>query len=93
MTALRRPLRAAATTELASLIILLANLATVHLPAVSSLAGPLHGCAYLFTLGAVARDPDRTPRAIVLACVPGIGGMLALRRLGTVRRPLGVAPR
>ncbi|MFB7631124.1 DUF3817 domain-containing protein [Streptomyces sp. NPDC056149] len=83
----RRPLRAAATVELASLIILLTNLATLHLPAVSSLAGPLHGCAYLFTIGAVARDPHRTGRSVLLACLPGIGGLLALRRLtstGTV---------
>ncbi|MGG2461340.1 DUF3817 domain-containing protein [Streptomyces sp. RGM 3693] len=85
----RRPLRTAATVELISLIVLLTNLATVHLPAVASLAGPLHGCAYLFTIGAVARDPQRTGRPVILACLPGIGGLLALHRL-THTGPLAV---
>lgn len=82
----RRPLRTAATVELLSLLVLLTNLATVHLPAVSSLTGPLHGCAYLFTLAAVARDPHRTTRALTLSCLPGIGGLLALRHLTTSER-------
>jgi hypothetical protein len=74
-------LRIAAAVELASLVVLLGNLFTAHLPAISSLAGPIHGCAYLFTVIAVARDPRRTPAAIVLALLPGVGGLLALRRL------------
>ncbi|MFF0628183.1 DUF3817 domain-containing protein [Streptomyces sp. NPDC004296] len=77
----RRALRTAATVELVSLIVLPTNLATVHLPAVASLAGRLHGCAYLFTIGAVARDPLHTVRSVILACLPGIGGVLALYRL------------
>ncbi|MEU2794513.1 DUF3817 domain-containing protein [Streptomyces sp. NPDC007100] len=75
------PLRTAAAVELASLVVMLANLATAHLPAVSSLMGPLHGCAYLFTVVATARDPRRTAVAVGLALLPGIGGLLALRRL------------
>jgi hypothetical protein len=77
----RQPLRIAAAVELASLIVLLGNLATVHLPAISSLAGPIHGCAYLFTVVTAARDPQRTLMAAALAWLPGIGGLLALRRL------------
>jgi hypothetical protein len=77
----RRPLRAAATVELVSLIALLTNLFTVHVPAIASLTGPVHGCAYLFSIGAVLRDKQRTTAAIGLAVIPGIGGMLALRRL------------
>lgn len=76
-----RPLRIAATAELTTLIVLLTNLATAHLPSVSSVAGPAHGCAYLFTVIAVARDTLRTPRAIVLSLLPGVGGLLALRQL------------
>lgn len=79
--AVRRPLRAAATVELVSLIVLLTNLFTVHVPAIASLTGPVHGCAYLFSIGAVIRDRQRTTAAIALAVIPGIGGMLALRSL------------
>ncbi|WP_046471881.1 hypothetical protein [Allosalinactinospora lopnorensis] len=77
----RRPLRIAATVEFASLLVLLINLATVHLPEVSSLAGPVHGCAYLVSAIAAARDPRGTIGVTAMALVPGIGGMLALRRL------------
>jgi hypothetical protein len=77
----RRPLRAAATVELLSLILLLTNLFTVHVPAIAALTGPVHGCAYLFGIGAVLRDRQRTTAAVALAAIPGIGGMLALRSL------------
>ncbi|MFG2288410.1 DUF3817 domain-containing protein [Streptomyces sp. NPDC048595] len=83
-------LRIAAAVELVTLAVLSANLATAHLPAVSSLAGPTHGCAYLFTVVAVARAPRRTPRAIAVSLLPGIGGCLALRRL--VRSGKGTNP-
>ncbi|WP_335979955.1 DUF3817 domain-containing protein [Streptomyces sp. CA2R106] len=74
-------LRVAARVELLSLLVLLANLATVHLKAVSSLVGPAHGCAYLFVAVATwrLRAADRGTRAV--AFVPGVGGLLALRRL------------
>ncbi|MFI9102344.1 DUF3817 domain-containing protein [Streptomyces fildesensis] len=90
MNRTRQPLRVSAAVELASLVVLLANLFTAHLPAISSLAGPVHGCAYLFTIVAGARDPDRTPRTTALTLIPGIGGLLALRRLGS--RPTRPAP-
>lgn len=74
-------LRVAAHVELLSLAVLLVNLATAHLRAVSSLVGPAHGCAYLFVVGATwrLRAADRRTRAV--AWVPGVGGLLALRRL------------
>ncbi|MGV9310352.1 hypothetical protein ACWENQ_40985 [Nonomuraea sp. NPDC004354] len=81
MSRTRKPLRIAAAVELVSLIVLLGNLATVHLPAISSLAGPVHGCAYLFSVVAAARDRQRTLTAVALAWLPGIGGLLALRLL------------
>ncbi|MFC7328251.1 hypothetical protein [Marinactinospora rubrisoli] len=74
-------LRGAAAVELGTLIVMLGNMATAHLPEISSLAGPTHGCAYLFTVIAVARDPRRTWPSVGLAMLPGIGGLLALRRL------------
>ncbi|MEV7805699.1 hypothetical protein AB0O28_22395 [Microbispora sp. NPDC088329] len=77
-------LRVASAVELGSLAVLLANLATVHLAPVSSLAGPLHGCAYLVVVVAAARDGDLTGK--VLAWLPGIGGLLVLRRLARTPR-------
>ncbi|EHR61380.1 hypothetical protein [Saccharomonospora cyanea] len=76
-----RPLRIAAHAELISLVVMLANMFTVHLPPVSSLMGPTHGCAYLFVVIATCRL-KQTPAAVkVLALVPGVGGLLALRQL------------
>jgi hypothetical protein len=76
-----RPLRIAARAELVSLIILLGNLFTAHLKPISSLMGPTHGCAYLFTVIATWRLPQATPTAKTLSFLPGIGGLLALRQL------------
>lgn len=73
-------LRTAARVELLSLLVLLANLATVHLPWVATLLGPLHGCAYLVVIGATVAETRRV-RPRLLALVPGIGGVLARRAL------------
>ncbi|WP_250008359.1 DUF3817 domain-containing protein [Actinoplanes sp. M2I2] len=73
-------LRAAARVELLSLLVLLGNLATVHVPWVATLLGPLHGCAYLVVIGATLAVTGRG-RARLLAVVPGIGGLLVLRVL------------
>jgi hypothetical protein len=43
--------------------------------------GPTHGCAYLFVVIASWRLTEATTAAKVLAVVPGVGGLLALRRL------------
>jgi len=75
-----RPLRLAALVELGSLVLLLANLATIHIPQVASLLGPLHGCAYLVVIGATLRE-TRDLVARLLALVPGVGGLLAIRRI------------
>lgn len=88
-----RPLRIAAHTELISLLILLTNLATVHLRPLSSLMGPVHGCAYLFVILLAWRLPHATPAVRALSLIPGVGGLLALRR-AAARSPLGrPAPR
>ncbi|MFE2055059.1 hypothetical protein ACFQ6U_07830 [Streptomyces sp. NPDC056465] len=76
-----RSLRIAAHTELVTLAAMLANLATVHLGPVSSLMGPTHGCAYLFVVVAAWRSDGATAAARAVAVVPGIGGLLAWRRL------------
>ncbi|MEV8591390.1 DUF3817 domain-containing protein [Streptomyces sp. NPDC052012] len=74
-------LRLAARAELVTLVVLLANLFTVHLQPVSSLMGPTHGCAYLFVVIATWRLDGATTAARALAVVPGIGGLLALRQV------------
>ncbi|WP_432969309.1 DUF3817 domain-containing protein [Dactylosporangium sp. CA-233914] len=73
-------LRVAAIVELASLAVLLTNLATVHVAAVASLLGPIHGCAYLFVIGTTWHLTRSAPTTL-LGAVPVLGGVLALRRL------------
>ncbi|MFG3440543.1 hypothetical protein ACGF0J_25090 [Nonomuraea sp. NPDC047897] len=73
-------LRIAAAVEAASLAILLTNLVTVHLKPVTSLLGPTHGTAYLIVILTTLTSPF--PAAVRRrALIPGIGGLLALRRL------------
>ncbi|TDP92788.1 DUF3817 domain-containing protein [Labedaea rhizosphaerae] len=75
-------MRIAAGVELVSLVVLLANLATVHWPAVAAAVGPTHGCAYLLVvILTFARTRDVRTRA--MSVVPGVGGLLALRQLAT----------
>jgi hypothetical protein len=84
-----RALAAAAAVEALSLAVLLVNRATLHLDPVTSLAGPVHGTAYLVVIGAVLLLPGAPRAARLLALVPGIGGTLALHRL---RRRAAGAP-
>ena len=77
-----RWLRLASWTETVSLVVLLANLATVHVQALASLVGPVHGCAYLATIATAFLLP-LPQRARLLTLVPGIGGLLALRAVGS----------
>jgi uncharacterized membrane protein YdcZ (DUF606 family) len=77
-----RTLRLAAGTEAATLMVLSANLLTAHTPAVSSLVGPLHGTAYLVVIAATWQVSDAAASGARWASlVPGVGGLLALRRL------------
>ncbi|MEV0704208.1 hypothetical protein AB0I53_40710 [Saccharopolyspora sp. NPDC050389] len=73
-------LRIAAGVEAASLAMLLLNLFTVHISAITSLGGPVHGMAYLVTIVATFLVPA-SPSARWLAVIPGIGGLLAVRRI------------
>jgi hypothetical protein len=73
-------LKAAARVEFVSLVLLFANLATVHWATVAALVGPIHGCAYLFVIGAALRA-TKDLRTRLLSVVPGVGGLLAARRL------------
>ena len=79
-------LRIAARVEAGSLFVLLLNLATVHVPWIASLVGPIHGCAYLLVIGATLRTAAGA-RPRWLSVVPGIGGLLAERALRTADQP------
>ena len=74
-----RWMTAASLVETVSLVVLLANLATVHLPQVAAVLGPVHGFAYLATIATAFLVPLDT-RTRLLTLVPGIGGLLALAR-------------
>lgn len=78
-----QPLRIAAAVECASLLILLVNLFTAHVQVITSLGGPTHGLAYLFVVVATLRNPVADKQTKALSFVPGIGGLLVLRRLST----------
>jgi hypothetical protein len=56
-------------------------MATLHADGIAAMMGPLHGCAWLFSIFAALRDPRGTPRLAVLAAIPAFGGLLAVRRL------------
>ncbi|MEV5542436.1 hypothetical protein AB0L13_37000 [Saccharopolyspora shandongensis] len=79
-------LRIAAGVEAASLAILLLNVFTAHLSPITSLGGPIHGMAYLVTIAATFLIPA-PQSARWLAIIPGIGGLLALRRIAVANQP------
>ncbi|MFG1947146.1 DUF3817 domain-containing protein [Nonomuraea sp. NPDC048826] len=67
-------LRIGAVAEALTLAVLLVNLVTVHAETITSLVGPLHGAAYVLVICAAA------PGARMLACIPVVGGLLALHK-------------
>ncbi|PRX96708.1 DUF3817 domain-containing protein [Allonocardiopsis opalescens] len=82
-----RLLRLAAAVEAVSLAVLLVNLVTVHHEAVTSLGGPVHGTAYLAVIAATWLMPSAAaPGARWRALVPGVGGLLAVRRIRLTTR-------
>jgi Domain of unknown function (DUF3817) len=79
----------ASLAETVSLVVLLANLATVHVPQVASVIGPVHGFAYLATIATAFLLPLDT-RTRLLTLIPAVGGLLALVR---ARRSAEPGPR
>jgi len=75
-------LRIAAGVEAASFAILLGNLLTTHTQAITTLVGPVHGTAYLVVIAAASMAPSASSGgARWRAAIPGVGGLLALRRI------------
>ncbi|MER6826362.1 hypothetical protein ABT352_10275 [Streptosporangium sp. NPDC000563] len=75
----RRILRIVGTVELVTLVLMLTNIVTVHLPEVSRVLGPVHGLAYTATVITAILVMGGRRRVWGLALVPGIGGLLASR--------------
>lgn len=79
----QRTLQIFGTIELTTLVLMLANIVTVHLPEVSRVLGPAHGLAYSATVIASLLMMGGRHRVWLLALVPGIGGLLASRAAPT----------
>lgn len=85
-----RTLRIAAGAEAASFAVLLGNLLTTHAQAITTLVGPLHGTAYLVVIAVTfLASSAASPGARWRAAIPGVGGLLALRRIRNRSRALG----
>jgi hypothetical protein len=76
-----RVLTLLAVVEFGTLLVLLVNLATVHVPVVATLLGPLHGCAYIAAIIGTAMCARPMSRPTLLSLIPGIGGALAVATL------------
>lgn len=83
-------LRIVGVAELATLALMLLNLATLHLPAVSGVLGPVHGLLYCASVILALLLMNGNHRVWLLSLVPGIGGTLACRELAP--RPNRVHP-
>jgi hypothetical protein len=78
---MRLALRISATVEFLSLLLMLANLATLHLPAITKTLGPVHGLAYIVTIVLAVLLAEGRHRTWLFALVPAIGGLLSSRAL------------
>jgi len=75
----RRILQLVGAVELVTLLLMLVNIATVHLAEVSRVLGPVHGLAYTATVITAFLVRGGAHRVWLLALIPGIGGLLASR--------------
>lgn len=73
----RRILQIVGSIELATLVLMLANLVTLHLPEVTRILGPVHGLAYTATVITAVLARGGSHRVWLLALIPGFGGLLA----------------
>ncbi|GAA0930370.1 hypothetical protein [Pseudonocardia zijingensis] len=73
-----RLLAVLAGIEFGTLVVLLANLATVHVAVVPTILGPLHGCAYLAAVVGTAVRAGLLSRPALLSVIPGVGATLAV---------------
>ena len=74
-------MRIVGAVELGTLVLLLLNVATVHLPEFSRLLGPIHGLAYTSTVVCAILVCFGQQRIWLLSLLPGIGGLLVARSM------------
>ncbi len=82
-----RLLAVLAAIEFGTLLVLLLNVATVHVPVVATILGPLHGCAYAAAIVGTAMRTGPISLPTLLSVVPGVGSSFAVALLR--RRPVG----
>ncbi|MFI5734946.1 hypothetical protein ACIA49_32835 [Kribbella sp. NPDC051587] len=80
----QRALHLIGTFELVTLVLLLANLVTIHHPSIAAALGPIHGLAYTSTIVIAVLVRNGHHRIWLLSLVPGVGGLLAARVTGPV---------
>jgi hypothetical protein len=78
MRPLLRVLEVLSVLELVSIAVLLVNLATVHVPGVASVLGPVHGALYLAVAVTALLGRNLLLRTRLLALVPVLGGVFTL---------------
>ncbi|MFD6446602.1 hypothetical protein ACFWEJ_15975 [Promicromonospora sp. NPDC060204] len=78
MRPLLRTLEVLSVLELVSVVLLLGNLATVHVEGVASALGPAHGALYLAVAVTALLGQGLLLRTRLLALVPVLGGVLTL---------------
>lgn len=81
-----RWLRVVAVLEPLTLLVLVGNLATVHVAALAAALGPVHGTLYLAGI-ALAWAAALPRRSRLLAVVPAVGAWLATRAAAPADRP------
>ncbi len=73
-----RALEVLSILELASVTLLLLNLATLHLRPITATMGPAHGALYLAVVVTALFARDLLPRTRWMALIPVLGGVLTL---------------
>lgn len=72
--------------ELASVLVLVGNLATMRLPGLASLLGPAHGCCYLAVAVTALMGRGLFSRTRWQALIPVLGGLFTLVNVRRERR-------
>ncbi|MFD9701718.1 hypothetical protein [Lentzea sp. NPDC059081] len=83
----RQALHVIGTAELATLLLMLLNIVTIHHPTISGILGPTHGMAYTGAFITAVLAANGRKQVWLRALVPGIGGLLAARALPAPRTP------
>ncbi|SDE60606.1 hypothetical protein [Auraticoccus monumenti] len=78
MRPLLRALEVLSVLELLSVVVLLTNLATVHVDGVASVLGPVHGALYLAVAVTALLGRGLLLRTRLMALVPVLGGVATL---------------